>query len=169
MNKKVYFAHGKESGPWGHKIRALAAVAQAAGFAVESPDYSFTHDPDARVRHLLGLQPTADCLVLAGSSMGGYVSAAASRTLAPKGLFLLAPAVYMPGYDADPAPRADLLEVVHGWRDDIIPVAHAIRLAEHHRARLHLLDSAHTLNDQIPYLEFLFARFLQDVLSASPR
>lgn len=168
MNK-VYFAHGKESGPWGHKIRALAVVAQQAGFAVESPDYTFTHDPDARVRHLLSLQPAADCLVLVGSSMGGYVSAVASRTLAPSGLFLLAPAVYMPGYDADPAPRAELIEVVHGWRDDIIPVANAIRLAERHRARLHLLDSEHTLNDQIPYLEVLFARFLQDVRGRSQR
>lgn len=162
MQKKIYFAHGKESGPWGHKIQALAAVGRACGFAIESPDYSFTYDPDARVQHLLDLAPQADCLVLVGSSMGGYVSAIASRTLAPAGLFLLAPAVYMPGYDAEPAPAARLLEVVHGWRDTVIPVENAIRLARQHQARLHILDSEHTLNDQIPYLEVLFRRFLEE-------
>lgn len=163
MRKLVYFAHGKESGPWGRKIKALAAVAERCGFAVESPDYSFTRDPDARVAHLLDLRPQADCLVLVGSSMGGYVSAIASRELAPTGLFLLAPAVYMPGYDAEPAPRARHLEVAHGWHDEIIPVAHAIRLAQQHHGRLHLLNSEHTLNDQIPYLQVLFRRFLEDV------
>lgn len=163
MQKLIYFAHGKESGPWGRKIQALAAVGKTCGFAVESPDYSFTFDPAARIQHLLSLAPQADCLVLVGSSMGGYVSAIASQTLAPTGLFLLAPAVYMPGYETAPAPQARLLEIVHGWHDPIIPVDHAIRLARSHSARLHLLDSQHTLNDQIPYLEALFQRFLQDV------
>lgn len=167
MRKQVYFAHGKESGPWGRKIQALAAVARAQGFAVESPDYTFTHDPDARIRHLLGLAPSADCLVLVGSSMGGYVSAVASQALAPTGLFLLAPAVYMPGYEAEPQPRAARLEIVHGWHDEVIPVEHAIRLGRRHHARLHLLDSGHTLNDQIPYLEHLFQRFLREVEEAA--
>lgn len=168
MQKIVYFAHGKESGPWGRKIQALAVVAEACGFQVESPDYQFSFDPDERVRHLLSLEPRADCLVLVGSSMGGYVSTIASQSLAPAGLFLLAPAVYMPGYDADPAPRAGLIEIVHGWSDPIIPVDHAIRLAREQRARLHLLDSAHTLNDQIPYLEILFRHFLNEVSSRRP-
>ncbi len=156
----VYFAHGKESGPWGHKIRALAEVARARGFHVESPDYSFTHDPDERIRHLLSLRPSGEPLVLVGSSMGGYVSAIASRELRPKGLFLLAPAVYMPGYAEEPAPRAERIEIVHGWHDTVIPVEHAIRLARTCSARLHLLDSEHTLNDQIPYLTQLFGLFL---------
>ena len=55
----VCFAHGKESGPWGVKITALAAVARALGFAVMSPDYSHTHDPLARVEQLLRLSPQA--------------------------------------------------------------------------------------------------------------
>lgn len=165
MQKILYFAHGKESGPWGRKIQALSVVAEDCGFKVESPDYRFSHDPDARVQHLLELAPRADCLVLAGSSMGGYVSTIASQTLMPDGLFLLAPAVYMPGYDADPSPRAGLIEIVHGWDDDVIPVDHAIRLAREQRARLHLLDSAHTLNDRIPVLETLFRHFLDEVVA----
>lgn len=169
MNERlVVFAHGKESGPWGFKITALAEIARQRGYAVDSPDYSFTFDPDERVRHLLELRPTARQLVLVGSSMGGYVSAFASRVLAPQGLFLIAPAFYMPGYDAEPEPRAGHIAVVHGWRDDIIPVAHALRFAERHRAALHVLDSDHTLNAHVPSLERLFGLFL-DQLEPSAR
>ncbi|MGD8430314.1 MAG: alpha/beta fold hydrolase [Ectothiorhodospiraceae bacterium] len=159
----VYFAHGKESGPWGRKIRALAAVAQELGFGVESPDYSFTQDPDERVQHLISLQPpTGRELILVGSSMGGYVAAMASRQLQPAGLFLMAPALYMPGYEGEPEPRADLIEVVHGWRDDLIPAQNSWRFCRAHGARLHVIDSEHTLNDSIGFLESVFARFLRD-------
>jgi len=49
----IYFSHGKESGPWGTKIRRLAAVARRVGWQVTSPDYTATHNPDARVQLLL--------------------------------------------------------------------------------------------------------------------
>ena len=163
----VYFAHGKESGPWGHKIRALADVAARRGVAVESVDYRFTLDPDERVRHLLGLDlPRGEELILAGSSMGGYVAACASRHLAPRGLYLLAPAVDMPGYDGDTTPGGQLTEVVHGWRDPVIPVERAIAWSRRHRARLHLLDSGHTLQDALPWLCRAFDRFLEELLVA---
>src|SRR3989338_7791560 len=94
----VYFAHGKGSGPWGTKISRLAQVAKEKGFAVESPDYSRTHDPDERVETLLKLKPLASRhLVLVGSSMGGYVSAVASSQLKVKGIFLLAPVFFETG------------------------------------------------------------------------
>ena len=71
----VSFAHGKESGPWGTKITALADIARRCGYAVDSPDYSHSHDPRARLQQLLEQQPQGLPLVLAGSSMGGYVAA----------------------------------------------------------------------------------------------
>ena len=74
--KQVYFAHGKESGPWGSKIRHLASIAEANGYEVVSPDYSALPDPEARVKHLLELlsqEPETSTIVLVGSSMGGYV------------------------------------------------------------------------------------------------
>ena len=37
---KIYFAHGKESGPWGSKIKRLAGIAKDLGCAVESIDYT---------------------------------------------------------------------------------------------------------------------------------
>lgn len=169
MEKLCYFAHGKESGPWGRKIQALAALARAHGFAVESPDYSHTMDPDARVEQLLALHPQAERLVLVGSSMGGYVSAVAARELKPDGLFLLAPAVYMPGYEAEPEPQAGQIEIVHGWDDAVIPPDHVIRFARRHRARLHLLAGEHTLVAQLPLIERLFGLFLAEIELAADR
>ena len=159
----VCFAHGKESGPWGTKITRLAEVARARGFEVQSPDYSHTHDPQQRVAHLLELAPRADRLVLAGSSMGGYVSAMACAALKPHALFLMAPALYFPGWDEEPAGVPALTTVVHGWRDDIVPVERGIRFAQRNRAALHVLDSGHTLNDQLPALALIFGDLLERV------
>lgn len=161
----VCFAHGKESGPWGTKITRLAEVARARGFEVMSPDYSHSHDPKERVTHLLRLAPRAERLVLVGSSMGGYVSAMACAALQPRGLFLMAPALYFPGWDEEPAGCPALCAVVHGWRDDIVPVERGIDFARKNRAALHLLDSGHTLNDQLPALAMLFDDFLERVMA----
>lgn len=161
----VCFAHGKESGPWGTKITHLAEVARGRGFQVISPDYSHTHDPQARVDHLLALAPQARRLVLAGSSMGGYVSAHACAALKPAALFLMAPALYFPGWDHEAEGVPALCSVVHGWNDDIVPVERGIRFARTHRAELHLLNSDHMLNDQLPALSLVFDHLLARVLS----
>lgn len=164
MKTLVIFAHGKESGPWGSKIKHLAAIAEKHGAAVLSPDYSdIQDDPDARVARLLAMTlPPHDRLVLVGSSMGGYVSAVASKTLKPSGLFLMAPAFYIPGFgvDQDPAPVAGQVCVVFGWNDEIIPVEAGIRFAQKHRASLHVLDSDHRLNSVLPVVGDLFEQFL---------
>lgn len=161
----VVFAHGKESGPWGTKITQLAKVAANRGYAVISPDYSHTHDPQARVRQLLELAPTARRnLVLVGSSMGGYVAAQACAALKPQGLFLMAPALYFPGWEEEPQGVPALSSVVHGWQDDIVPVERGIEFARRNAAELHLLDSGHTLNDQLDLLALLFDRVLLRVL-----
>ena len=161
--KLVCFAHGKESGPWGTKITRLAEVARAQNFAVLSPDYSHTHDPKERVAHLLELAPAARTLVLVGSSMGGYVSAMACARLQPRALFLMAPALYFPGWDEEPQGCPPDTVVVHGWRDDIVPVDVSVRFARPRKAALHLLDSGHTLNDQLEMLSLLFADLLRRV------
>ena len=163
-DKLVVFAHGKESGPWGTKITRLAETARRRGFDVISPDYSHSVDARARLAQLLEQAPRAEsALVLVGSSMGGYVSAMACAALHPQGLFLIAPALYFPGYDDTlPIPPA-ITTVVHGWQDDIVPVERAIRYAQCHRTTLHLLDSGHTVNDRLPELEQLFDDLLRRV------
>ena len=157
------FAHGKESGPWGLKIRQLAEVAKGCGFQVLSPDYRHTMDPDQRVRELLALAPKARrTLVLAGSSMGGYVSAMAVGELRPDALFLIAPALYFPGWDAEPPTPPRLTTIVHGWGDDIVPPDRAIRYARSHALRLTLLDSGHSMNERVPEMAVELRALLED-------
>lgn len=164
---KVYFSHGKESGPWGSKIRYLSSVAQEMALAVESIDYSDLQSPDLRAARLLdALETEQDSVILVGSSMGGYVSTVASMTHPARGLFLLAPALYMPGYDHQSYPtQCRPLTVIHGWRDDIIPAAHSFRFCEEHRAELHIIDGDHRLNDRLPTIGALFKGFLQGILA----
>lgn len=161
----VYFNHGKESGPWGAKIKQLAQIAKAKGFAVESLDYSNITDPDQRVQRLLNSPASKfGSLILVGSSMGGYVATVASETLRPKGLFLMAPALYIPGYaNQDPIPCAGMTIIIHGWKDESIPVEHSIRFAKQHGVQLHLIDGDHRLMSQIPFLESMFGLFLDRI------
>lgn len=165
-DKLVCFAHGKESGPWGTKITHLAEVARRRGYEAISPDYSRTQNPQERVQLLLDLRPCAQRLVLAGSSMGGYVAAMACAQLAPQALFLMAPALYFPRWDQEPQGIPQLCSVVHGWDDDVVPAERALRFAQRHRAELHLLPSGHTLNERLDMLGLLFDDLLQRVASA---
>lgn len=163
MAQTVIFNHGKESGPWGFKIRRLAAIAEEMGHAVESLDYQHTMDPDERARQLLTECPARDEeLILVGSSMGAYVAIAASQALNPTGLFLLAPAVYMPGYENQtPAPKAGYCTAVHAWADEIVPADNALRFCRTHGIDLHLVGGDHALNSVIDDIEPLFRHFLQ--------
>jgi alpha/beta superfamily hydrolase len=161
----VVFSHGQATSPWGEKITAMAAVVRDLGLKAESVDYQGVDDPQARVEKLLGFaRPLAGRLVLAGSSLGGHVSAAAARTLSARGLFLLAPAFFMPGFEEfTPRNVACPTVIVHGWRDDIVPVNSSIRWAREHRAALHVLDSDHRLQDQLPSICALLRAFLQSL------
>jgi alpha/beta superfamily hydrolase len=163
----ILFSHGKESGPWGTKIRRLADTASALGFEVESLDYTGIDDPDARV-HLLEdrLANETRSVVLVGSSMGGYVSTVVAMRRPVSGLFLLAPALHMPGYavqNYEPLPCP--ITIVHGWQDDVIPWAHSVRFAQTQRATLHLLDGDHRLNDCLDPIEHLWRQFLSSRFS----
>ena len=162
MSLTVVFSHGKESGPWGRKITAMAALARDLGLGVESVDYRGIDEPSARVEKLVTVAARIPRpLVLVGSSMGGHVSAAAASRLQPRGLFLLAPAFYMPGYESyTPQEVACPTAIVHGWHDAIVPVENSIRWAREHQAALHLLNSDHRLEDQIETICLLLRGFL---------
>jgi alpha/beta superfamily hydrolase len=161
----VIFSHGKESGPWGSKITAMAAVVRGLGLGADSVDYRGMDDPLQRVQKLIAAGEAQGAPpVLVGSSLGGYVAAAAAARLRARGLFLLAPAFYMPGFE-DYTPR-DIpcpAAIVHGWRDDVVPVANSIRWAREHLAALHLLDSDHRLEDQIETVCRLLRAFIGDL------
>jgi len=163
----VVFSHGKESGPWGKKITAMAAAVRDLGLGVESVDYRGVDDPGARVDKLIAVAAEIPPpLVLVGSSMGGHVSAAAAPRVGPRGVFLLAPAFYMPGFEAYtpqdvPCPTA----IVHGWHDAIVPVENSIRWAREHQSALHVLDSDHRLEDRIEAICALLRQFLAELAS----
>lgn len=176
----VVFSHGKESGPMGSKIRALMKVAESQGAQVMSVDYrehpvGIVHDQNApgeaerRVAQLLATAlPPHRQLVLVGSSMGGYVSTVASQQMAITGLFLLAPAFYLPGYARqDMAPGTSNTLVIHGWSDEVVPVQNSIRFAQLHQCDLHVMAGDHRLNDALPKIESLFGLFLAQVASGA--
>ncbi|MDP9008018.1 MAG: alpha/beta fold hydrolase [Pseudomonadota bacterium] len=158
----VVFSHGKESGPWGSKITAMAAVVRDLNLGVESVDYRGMDDPGRRVEKLLEAGAELEGpLVLVGSSMGGHVSAAAAAPLCARALFLLAPAFYMPGLEKyTPQDVVVPTVIVHGWHDDVVPVENSIRWSREHRATLHVLDSDHRLEDQIGPICVLLRAFL---------
>lgn len=166
MNQpRVCFSHGKESGPWGTKIQALAEIARAKAWVVESLDYRGMDDPQERVDLLVDwCRKQAAPVVLAGSSMGGHVVAAAANSVAPAGIFIMAPAFYVPGYESQtPEPPACPLTIVHGWRDEIIPWQNSVRYGEASHATLVLLDSDHRLTDVLDEVGHHFSLFLDSI------
>ena len=158
----MVFSHGKESGPWGSKITAMAAVVRDLDVGVESVDYRGIDDPARRVEKLIAVcRDLPGPIVLVGSSMGGHVAAAAASTVPAAAVFLLAPAFYMQGWEQyTPQDVAGATSIVHGWHDDVVPVDNSIRWAREHRAALHLLDSDHRLEDQIGVICQLLRNFL---------
>lgn len=164
MNK-VCFSHGQDSGPWGTKIRAMADVAKSSGWSADSIDYQGIRDPLDRVDMLVEYaQAQADKLVLVGSSMGGFVATAVASRLGARGLFLLAPAFYLPGYEENlPEPPDCPTIIVHGWRDDVIPWQGSTRYGSKSGARVMLLDGDHRLTANIRVIANLFAAFLDEL------
>ena len=174
----VIFSHGKETGPWGTKIRRLADVAQSAGWQVISVDYAAqTGQLDApaglRLQALLHLLATSlpphSQLALVGSSMGGWVSAQAACHVLPAGLFLLAPAL---GIASCPSQWPDVdssvdIEITHGWADDVIPAQNSITFAQRTSARLHVVADDHRLSQSLDALCISFAAFLARISSSA--
>lgn len=159
----VVFSHGKESGPSGAKIQAMRAVAEELGFKTVSIDYTECRDEVERkalLRNYLSNQ--SGKIVLVGSSMGGYVSAALANEFELNALFLLCPALSLEGYGpVDYKPRTDNIVLVHGWSDDIVPVKSSIDFARNNKAVLHLIEDGHRLTPSIPHI----TRWFNDMLS----
>lgn len=167
-------SHGFESGPDATKVTALAEVAERLGWSHERPDYtdldarrevSDLGDVYARLERLRALAEAAAArgpLVLAGSSLGAWISAQVSLQAPVKGLFLMAPPVRM-----GPAPTLQAADVptsiIHGWDDELIPVAEVVQWAQPRRARLLLVDDTHRLSDHVEASAEAFAALLSSL------
>lgn len=158
----VVFSHGQESGPWGTKIRAMADLVRQKGLEAVSIDYQGMADPGDRVAKLLAEASSIDdTLILVGSSMGGHVATAAAVELGAAGLFVLAPAYFMEGFEAlTPEPPAIPIMIVHGWHDDVVPVESSLRFAETCSATLHIVNGDHRLTANIDDIKRQLAGFI---------
>ena len=174
MRGHCILSHGFESGPDATKVTALAEVAERLGWSCERPDYT---DLDGRREvgelgdvpaRLLRLQRLAEAaaargpLVLAGSSLGAYVSGLVSLRVPVAGLFLMAPPIRMG--QADPFDAAGVpTSIIHGWGDDLCPTVEVIEWAAARRARLLLTDDGHRLSNHVAASATAFEQLLADL------
>ncbi len=173
MNGHVVLSHGMNSSPLASKVSAMAAVAQRLGFRTTLPDYrdlDATQDVAYIPNRLLRLKEQAggkERLILAGSSMGAFISGLVSLELPCAGLFLMALPLTIPGFaqsfDAAPIPTT----VVHGWDDELIPVSNVIAFARKRHANLVLLPDTHRLSNHVDFIATQFELFLTRFLLAS--
>ena len=97
--------------------------------------------------------------------MGGHVATAAASSVDAAGLFVLAPAYFMEGYEELTPPPPDIpICIVHGWHDDIVPVDNSIRFARRCKATLHLVDGDHRLTENITEINGYLKRFVRQIL-----
>ena len=119
MKGHCILSHGFESGPDATKVTALADAAERLGWSHERPDYSDLDakrevsplgDVMARLQRLQQIAHAASThgpLVLAGSSLGAWISARVSLEVPVRGLFLMAPPIEM-----RPAPVMEAASVI---------------------------------------------------------
>lgn len=164
-------SHGLESSPDATKAVALAKVAVALGWSSERPDYR-PYDNDrnhgrlgnveARLQHLEKIaQQDKRPLVLAGSSMGAFISARASLTVPVAGLFLMAPPTQLQGFDTGLEAADVPTQIIHGWDDELILAADVARWASARRAHTVFVNDSHRLAAHVEFCANEFGRFLQ--------
>lgn len=171
----VILSHGLESGPQASKVTALAQIAGLRGWSHERPDYRDLDargrlgDVAARIQRLRErAQATTGPLLLAGSSMGAFISAAVAMELAVdagassrlRGLFLMAPPVALDSWANPLRAPAVALAVVHGWHDELIPAAAVVEWCARHSAELRLVDDGHRLGRHVEYCASAFDALL---------
>ena len=166
--KLAIFSHGKESGPDGTKIQILRKVAESQGFETESIDYTKCANANERIERLKTFieMKNPKSLVLIGSSMGGYVSTVVANDYKLVGLFLLCPALYMAHEEYaihNYLPLCEHIEIVHGWKDEIVPHENSIKFGRQTKAVLNLVDDNHRLEHSHAFLAKRLEEFLKNI------
>jgi len=170
MTGHVIICHGLQSGPDATKATALSKKAEALGWSHERPDFRDLDaigelgDVLARIARLKSMTDGEQRpLVLAGSSMGAFISARVSLEVPIRGLFLMAPPIQLQGYsialDAATVPT----RIVHGWHDELIPAAAVVAWAQTRSNHLVLVDDDHRLSSHVDFCAEEFGRFLQEI------
>ena len=171
MRGHCILSHGFESGPDATKVTALAETAERLGWTCERPGYTDLDamqdagdlgDVAGRVRRLHGLASAAAArgpLVLAGSSLGAWISGHVSLQVPVAGLFLMAPPVRM--HAAHPLDAAAVpTSIIHGWDDDLCRPDDVLAWAASRRARLLMVDDGHRLSRHVQASADAFGQLL---------
>ncbi len=162
--KQLILSHGRESGPNAAKITRLDEIASARGYQCQRPDYGTEANATARIQKLLPLiDGNAASRVLAGSSMGAYISAMASLEVEIAGLFLLAPPIFFRGTEAAMRMRCAKVTIIHGWQDELIDPVEVVAFARAYGAKLVLVNDDHRLKNSMTAIEHEFALFLSEL------
>lgn len=172
MKGHCILSHGFESGPDATKVTELARAAESCGWTHERPDYtrfdsdrsvSSLGDVPARLAHLIQLARTAaekGPVVLAGSSLGAYISGHASLQVQVVGLYLMAPPIHL-GPDHRIEAAAVPTAIIHGWHDELIPAMEVVEWAGVRNDELLLVDDSHRLTDHVDTTRIQFKHFLE--------
>jgi predicted alpha/beta-hydrolase family hydrolase len=175
MRGQIILSHGSDSGPDATKVSMLAALAESLGWRTQRPDY---RADDARghagsvapriARLRATIEASAVPPVLVGSSMGSFVSGLASLDVPVAGLFLLATPSEIPGYTRPFDLRRGVPTlIIHGWRDDVCPLAGIYTYAGRQRLPLLVLDDDHRLIDSMDTIAAQFRHFLESLAVAA--
>jgi len=125
--KRIIYLHGLESNSQTYK----AAVIRAIYPDLVTPD--FIGSLDERMNQLIPILGNESNWTLVGSSYGGLMAAlfATQRPNQVRKLILLAPALMLPEFAEHlPTPVDIPVIIIHGRRDDIVPIAINKPLAE---------------------------------------
>ncbi|KFN41221.1 alpha/beta fold hydrolase [Arenimonas oryziterrae] len=171
MKGHVIISHGLESSPDATKATALSKIAESLGWSQERPDYRVWDNDFSRSRlgdvhgriarlHDLASQVRGP-LVLAGSSMGAFVSARVSLVLPVIGLFLMAPPTQLEGFDIRLEAARVPTRIVHGWDDELIPAMEVARWAAERRDTTVFVNDSHRLAAHVEFCAEEFGRLLK--------
>jgi len=162
--KQLILSHGRESGPNAAKITRLDEIARLRGYHCQRPDYGTQAGAAERIEKLLtSCNESRSNLVLAGSSMGAYISAMVSLQVEVAGLFLLAPPIFFRGTEAAMRLRCAKVTIIHGWQDELIDPCEVIGIARAYGAKLVLVNDDHRLKNSMAAIEHEFALFLSEL------
>ena len=140
----LYFFHGKESGPHGSKYHSITTLGD-----VISPDFQ---DMDIEERLEKASDITADQkdMIVVGSSMGGLLAALLYDRHPERfaALILLAPALnWKEARRIKQMLPPDKVRVLHGTRDEIVPLEAVQQFCERFDLPLEVVDDEHRLKN----------------------
>ena len=141
----VVFLHGLESGPQGHKYKALSEAFDE----VLAPNCEDVLDVEGRMGLIEEATRGRSGLVVVGSSFGGLMAALLAHRYPErvKSYMLMAPALHDKWSEVveeiDYVPEGS--RIIHGRFDEVVPVESSRRFAERCGIPLEVVDDGHRL------------------------